>query len=219
MTLQTEPVYTGEYILSEGNRTISRDVVTIDQNQTLVPGTVLGQSLAGALTATFAALGANTGNPTCSAITVAAGTTPGEYDLHMTDATHFVVLAPPVGDGAGEEVGHGVFGAAFAAGGLGFTITAGGTACVDGDSFKIPVAVAAADGDFVRFNPAATDGSQNARCICFAAVTTGAGQTAQAVVTAREAEVIGALLDWGTANGGQIAAATAQLLGLKIVVR
>src|SRR5579863_9214752 len=113
-----EQVYAGEFVLSEGPRTRSRDTIVIAQSQTLVAGQILGYSSVGTLAGAFSAEGTNTGNPTCGAITVAAGTDLGEFDIVMDDATHFHVLDPagePIG--TGEEDGHGVFGTAFAQGG------------------------------------------------------------------------------------------------------
>jgi Bacteriophage lambda head decoration protein D len=225
MTLITEPVYTGEFVLSEGPRGRSRDEVAIGENQTLNAGTVLGLSSVGTLAAAFAALGANTGNPTCGAITVAPGTEVGEFDFVMDDATHFHMLQPPGApeDVPGEEVGHGVFGVEFNAGGLGFEITAGGVACVPGDSFKITVTQSGALNLWVRWNPAATDGSQNAAAISFAPIVTpdpnSGAATVNAVVIDRDAEVKSGVLDWGAAEPAQIAAATAQLAALGIIVR
>jgi hypothetical protein len=215
-----EPVYAGEYVLSEGPRSRSRDQVTIGASQTLLAGTVLGYSSVGALAIAIAALGTNVGNATFGTESVAAGTPPGEYDLTMDDATHFTVLQPPAGaDEPGEVVGHGVLGTAFNVGGLTFTGTAGGTACVAGDAFKITVSQSGALDEYVRFNPAATDGSQNAAAINFAPVTTASGVTAQALAHTRDIEAKGGVLDWGGADDGQITAGIAQLAKHGIIVR
>jgi hypothetical protein len=120
-------------------------------------GTVMGQ-VTEAGTAVAAALGTNTGNGTFGAITVAHPSIPGVYDVEFDDATHFVVSDPH-----GVEIGHGTTGAAFAAGGIGFTITAGGTAFVPGDSFT--VTVAAGSGKYVVFDPTADDGREIASAI------------------------------------------------------
>ena len=216
-----ESVYPGEFILSEGPRGRSRDTILIGASQALLSGTVLGYSSIGTLAAAIAALGTNTGNPTFNAPTVAAGTEMGEYDVVMDDATHFTVFQPPASpqDVPGEVVGHGVFGTAFAAGGLGFTGTAGGTPCAPGDSFKLTVTQSGALDEYVRLNPSATDGSQNAAAISFGPVTTGASATQKALAITREAEVKSGMLDWGTLSGPQIAAATLQLQALQIIQR
>lgn len=216
----TEAVYSGEFILSEGPRSRSRDTVTIAQNQTVLAGSVLGLQSVGTLAGAFAALGTNTGTPTCGAITVAPGTETGEFDIIMDDATHFHVMQPPSPglDTPGEEIGHGVIGSAFSAGGLGFTLTAG-VACVPGDSFKITVTQSGAVNQYVLLNPSATDGSQNAAAIALFGVVTGASQTAKITAITRQAEVKSGMLGWNGATTPQIAAATLQLAALGIIVR
>lgn len=74
-------------------------------------------------------------------------------------------------------------------------------------------------GRFVPLNPAATDGSQNASAIAIYPAVVGAGATARIAVIARVAEVRAADLDWGAATAAQIAAATAQLAALNIILR
>lgn len=217
----TEPVYAGEFVLSEDDFGRSRDQVVIAQSQTLKAGTVLGQITTGALSGVYAATGAH-GNPTCGAITAAAGTPVGEYDIVMDDATHFHVLAPATGGevaGSGEAFGDGVFGSAFSGGGLGFTLTAGGTACNPGDELKITVSAVAGSGQYVALNPSATDGSQNAKAVNFAALATASGVTANALVITRAAQLKSAALDWGSATTPQIAALSAQLQALGMILR
>ncbi|WP_263080131.1 head decoration protein [Endozoicomonas sp. Mp262] len=46
MPVQTEPVHTGEFIVSEGNNSISRECVALVAELTLLPGTVLGKETA-----------------------------------------------------------------------------------------------------------------------------------------------------------------------------
>ena len=139
----------------------------------------------------------------------------------MDDATHFHVLQPSAApnDTPGEEIGHGVLGTAFNAGGIGFTATAGGTTCAAGDSFKITVTQSGALNQWLRLNPSATDGSQTAGAIALYPVTTGSGATAQITGITRAAEVKSGVLDWGSLSGGQIAAAEAQLTGIGIITR
>ena len=97
--------------------------------------------------------GANTGNGTLGTLTSTGyPATVGPYTVEFDDATHFIVNSP-----AGIEVGHGTTGVAFSAGGLGFTITAGGTAFVPGDSFV--VTVAAGSGKYRPWDPGNADGS------------------------------------------------------------
>ena len=46
MPVMTEPVHAGEFIVSEGNNSISREKVELAANLTLLPGTVLGKNTA-----------------------------------------------------------------------------------------------------------------------------------------------------------------------------
>ena len=77
MPVMTEPVHTGEFIVSEGNNSISREKVELAANLTLLPGTVLGKNTA---TAVYGALdpAADTG------LQMAAGVL---WDHVTTDAT------------------------------------------------------------------------------------------------------------------------------------
>jgi hypothetical protein len=95
-------------------------------------GVVAGTTFAA--TGAAVALGTNTGNGTFGTITVSAGASAGGYAIEFDDATHYVVNAPD-----GSLIGHGTTGSPFSAGGLAFTITAGGTAFVPGDSFTLTV--------------------------------------------------------------------------------
>lgn len=82
------------------------------------------------------AQGGNTGNATMGAITL-TGSTPlqvGVYKALFTAATVFTLIKP---DGTQGKVG--ATGAVYSAEGLSFTITAGGTAMVNGDALLITV--------------------------------------------------------------------------------
>jgi hypothetical protein len=186
----------GFMVWDPSNGITTRQQITLASgNGVQTAGLVLGALLASGA-ATFAALGANTGNPTCGAITVGSAAMVGEYDLVMDDATHFTVYAPAGEPGAlGEVVGHGAFGTAFAAGGLGFTITAGGTACVPGDAFKMPVTGTL---QYAPFDPTQTNGLQNAAAILgsYRKDTTSATQQAAALVRG-PARVNSSELLWG----------------------
>ena len=46
MPVMTEPVHTGEFIVSEGNNSISRELIELAPDLTLLPGTVLGKNTA-----------------------------------------------------------------------------------------------------------------------------------------------------------------------------
>jgi hypothetical protein len=178
----------------------------------LTAGMVLGLQLVGA-TAVAAALGANTGNPTFSAITVSAPAVAGAYVLRMQDATHYVVETP-----TGVEIGHGVAGAAFAAGGLGFTLTAGATPAVAGDSFTITPA--AGSGQYAPYDPTKSDGTEVACAILGSSYrdTTLLTQKAGALLRG-PSKVQAAELIWGpnVTTIPQQAAALAQLQLLGIL--
>ena len=80
--------------------------------------------------------GGNTGNGTVSAgptINAAIGMN-GVYQVRFSDATHFTVVDPN-----GKQLADGQTGVAYSDAGLGFTITAGGTAFVAGDGFDMTV--------------------------------------------------------------------------------
>lgn len=159
------------------------------------------------------AAGTNTGNGTLGSLS-ATGYAPqvGAYTVEFDDATHFIVS-----DTGGSELGHGVTGAAFNGGGLGFTITAGGTAFVPGDSFTITVS--AGSGKWRAWDPGHSDGSQFATGILFATKdVTLADKTVLAIV--RMAEVNASELIWPTGiSASQIASGTAQLKAIGIIAR
>ncbi|WP_419832781.1 head decoration protein [Endozoicomonas atrinae] len=46
MSVKTESVYTGEFLVSEGNNTISCEQVPLAANLTMMPGTVVGKASA-----------------------------------------------------------------------------------------------------------------------------------------------------------------------------
>lgn len=100
----------------------------------------------------------NTGNGTFGAITVGATAKPGNYVLTATGATTFTAVDPD-----GTALPNVTVGTAYSQGGLGFTITAGGTAFVAGDSFTIDVVDAI--GQFVLSVKTASDGSQTPSAI------------------------------------------------------
>ncbi|NDV77078.1 head decoration protein [Burkholderia cenocepacia] len=164
-------------------------------------------------TAAATAGASNTGNGTSSAVTTTGyAPTVGIYTVEFDDATHFVVSAPN-----GQEIGHGVTGTAFSAGGLNFTITAGGTAFVPGDSFTITVAAGA--NKWVPCTATAVDGSQNAAGICFGLSDASLNDVYGAIVT-RSCEVNKSELVWDPSmNPAAQAAALVLLQALGIIPR
>ncbi len=164
-------------------------------------------------TAAAVAGGGNTGNGTSSAVTT-TGHAPklGVYTVEFDDATHYVVTDP-----TGAEVGHGVTGAAFSGGGLNFTITAGGTAFVPGDSFGITVS--AGNGKWITSVSTAVDGSQTPAGILYGTRDATLGDVPCGVVD-RDCEVNASELIWDPSySAGQITAGLATLVNLGIVPR
>lgn len=160
-----------------------------------------------------AVAGTNTGNGTSSAVTTTGyAPTLGQYTVEFDSATQFMVSAPN-----GQEIGHGVTGTAFSAGGLNFTITAGGTAFAPADSFVITVAPGV--GLWVTCTATAVDGSQNAAGICFGLSDASLNNIHGAIVT-RACEVNISELVWDpTMNATSQANALAQLAVLGIIGR
>lgn len=205
-----EAWHPGGFLVSQpnGHRHIDRGIFTGAVR--VLPGTVMGKKTVGT-TAVAAALGTNTGNGTFGAITVGAAQA-GAYTVEFDDATHFIVADP-----TGKQVGHGTTGVAYNAGGLGFTITTGGTAFAPGDSFT--VTVAAGTGLWVPCTKTATDGSQIAAGISFGLVDATLNDTPGAVVV-RDCEVNTSELVWDASMDAPAkTAALAQLLALKIIAR
>ena len=141
-------------ILAEASGQRSRENIVVTQTGTaLESGTLLTRVDTG--TAAFAMDAGATGNPTASAITVGAAANPGEYVIEFTAATKFTVEDPN-----GKTIGTGTTGTEFSKGGLTFTLTAGGTAAVAGDTAKITVD--AGSGKYVAYTAAGAAGPADA---------------------------------------------------------
>jgi len=145
----TAEIYNPDQLIA-GRFPLVTDSVTVTGAALLKRGSVLGQVTIGAAGAAVA--GANTGNGTAGAVTVAANAQVGTYVLTATAATVFQVVAPD-----GRRLADLKTGIAYADE-IGLTLTAGGTAFVAGDSFT--VAIGAGLGGFKLATSAATDGSQ-----------------------------------------------------------
>jgi hypothetical protein len=120
-----------------------------------------------------------TGNPTASAITVGASAMPGAYIIEFTAATKYAVEAPD-----GVTVGTGTLGSEFNKGGLTFTLTAGDTAAVAGDTAKITVA--AGSGKYIAYTANGAAGPADALLYEHLPAATG---DARAVGFTRDCEV------------------------------
>lgn len=209
----TETNHAGEYILREANGSRSREEVTILSGEVLKAGHVLGVVAIGG--ATPAAVAGNTGDGTMGTVTVGAAKA-GVYRVTFiepaTDLGRFIVEDPD-----GVNVGAGVVGTAFTGGGLSFTIADGATDFVSGDAFTITIA--AGSGKYKEYDPTNTDGSQVAVAVLYDAVDATLGDL-PGVITARDAEVVAAMLSWFSgASGGQIATGVAELALKGIIAR
>lgn len=165
----------------------------------------------GVPTMVSAANGGNTGNGTVGSTSVSGyAAKAGVYSVEFDDATHFIVSDP-----TGQEVGHGTTGVAFKSGGLGFTITAGGTAFVAGDSFT--VTAAAGSGKYKPWDPGNADGSGVvAGVLVYAKDATSADKPATAL--RRLATVNPSELIWPTGmNAATIAVGVAGLQALGVL--
>lgn len=214
-TTFAEGAHTGEFLISECDQpNYSRDVVTLISGQNLGAGTVLGKiTLAGATAAAFAG---NTGTGTVGTITVSAGAKPGVYKVVMVEPGTNVGTYT-VEDPDGVTIGTGVVASAFSAGGLAFTIS-DATDFVAGDGFNITVA--AGSSKYTQFNQDASNGSQHAAGILYAAVDASGGDVTIAVIIARDAIVNGDLLVWPSdIEAGEKTAAIAELKAIGILVR
>lgn len=127
----------GDVIKEEFSREICREVVTLNAGN-LKLGTLLGRIEVDTTAAnTTTAPGTNTGNGTIAkaGTPILAGASAGVYTVVFTAPTAFNVLDP-----SGRVIGAGATGVAFARQ-IAFTITAGGTPFVAGDSFTVTVPV------------------------------------------------------------------------------
>lgn len=213
MPTATEGRYAAEFIVSEAPGTRSREVGVLAMGENLEAGAVLGKiTRAGA---TVAAVAGNTGNGTIAAPTVGAAKV-GVYRA--------ICIEPAVNAGAfsiedpdGVQVGVATVGVAFAGGGLAFTIADGATDFVAGDSFTITIA--AGSGEYVRWNPANTNGSQTAVALLYDNVDATDAAT-EGVIIARDAEVNDAEIVYFTgATAGNKTTAKAQLALVGIIAR
>ena len=191
-----------DFVLSEAPGQRSRDNVIVTQAGTAVAsGTVLSQKTTGS--AEFAMVQGTTGNPTSGAITVGAAAIEGVYSITFTAATAYTVKDP-----AGATVGTGTLGAAFSAGGLGFTLTAGATAAVVGDTaildviavirtYKVAAGADSQDAVLYSYLPAATGDvaavAFTADCEVKRSALTGLTAAGEATLGARGIKVRGKL--------------------------
>lgn len=202
MTILTSNPRLAEFVLTEASGQRSRQNIVVTQSGTEVQsGTVLTKIDTGAATA--AAVAGNTGNPTFGAIAAGIAAIAGDYALTFTAATKFSVEDPN-----GVTIGNGTTGVAFSKAGVGFTLTAGGTPAVAGDSFLIAVAVGS--GKYVPYTAAGAAGPGDAILYNHLPAATG---DKKAVGFVRDCEVMRAALT------GLDAGAETQLADKGVIVR
>lgn len=191
----------------------SVETLVLAASQTLSSGRIIGRVGAEAATYTVAAAVAkagNAGNGTAvlTGTGVGHGITVGTYKARAISALIWEFIYP---DGAisQAEINDGV---AYVDR-LKFKIDHGATPFAAGDEFSWDVtAVPAANAGQVKaWDPDATDGSEVAYGVSYAAVSTGVGETTEIVAHVRECRVWGKYLDYGDATADQIAAANAAL--------
>ncbi|MEP6961007.1 MAG: head decoration protein [Acidobacteriota bacterium] len=218
MSTLTEGKVPGDWLKGEQHEPTdySREVITIlagsGATRPLTSGMVLAKISKGA--ATVAAAAGNTGNGTSGSVTLGAAAIPGVYRLSAIAATKFLVEDPN-----GAILGTLTTGVLFAAGGLSFTLTAGGTAFVVGDAFTITVA--AGSGKYVQIDDDGLLGSEDAAGILYQDVTAPDGADVKGVAIVRNAVVSANGLTWpvGDFDDNEKAAAVLQLAALGIIVR
>lgn len=170
---------------SDGAGFLSRNQVLIAAGQNFGSGQLLGKQAIVASVAESVTAGTNTGTGTLTLANPAvdAAVNGGNYKILFTDATHFLVQDPDM-----RDIGEGVVGTAFS-NRVHFTIAAGGTAFVAGDSFVINVDETLSSQQFVAWSPSATDGSQKAAAIALYPVNTSNGVAANTTVIDSHATV------------------------------
>lgn len=168
------------FVLSEANGQRSREnVVVVQEGDEVKSGTVLTRSETIGSTGLFTRDENAVGNFTCGTITVGTSATPGTYTGEFTAPTAYELKGPD-----GEVVDDGTTGVAFSAGGLGFTITAGGTAAEEGDTFVIVVTATG-----TKYIPYVADGAEgDAAAILYSHLPAATGEV-EAVAFVRDCEV------------------------------
>ena len=146
---QQPGIYAETYI---PDQLIAGNMKLVTGNGILASGTLQRGSILGLQSGTVvSAAGTNTGNGTIGTITKGASVQPGVYSLVATSATNFTVAGPD-----GLAFPNATVGTAYTSANINFTITAGGTAFVAGDSFELTVP----SGNYVLSKATAEDGSQ-----------------------------------------------------------
>ena len=211
MSILTEGTHTGEYIASEANGSRSREAGYLAAGNDLSAGAVLGQvTTANAVTEE----GANTGDGTVSAVTTGVDAINGTYVLtgktEVVDGGTFSVVDPN-----GVALDDLTVDVAYVSSHINLTVADGAADWDIGDIISVEVIF----GEYGVYNPAASDGSETAKAILYAAVDASSAET-KCVVTARDSEVTGAELVWAdTITSANKTAAAASLASVGIILR
>lgn len=210
MTIKTEGVYPGEFLLSEANGTRSREEVVIAAGSGILKAGTLIALITAANALTPTADAGNTGNGTVGSVAVTSAAISGPYILTIAEASanggKFELVDP-----TGALLGEGTVGQAFTGGGLTFTLSDGSTDFAEGDGFTLTVK--ANLGEYTAYDDDGTDdGRRAASGILFASVDASVNDV-RAVGVMRDAEVIERLLSGLDTNG------RADLLAKGFVIR
>lgn len=214
MTILTQGQKDLEFMVSEASGFRSREAVTVDASGgALQAGTILGKRVTAG--ASSAAGGSNTGDGalTLAADPVLADGQEGAYTVTFisaaTNGGGFIVRDPN-----GVDVGEGEVGTLFA-NQISFTIADGAADFVVGDVFTITVA--AGDGDYIQYDPTATNGAEDVAGILGFGI--GAEEASRTCIV-RDAEVAKSELIYHSgANDAAKLVADAGLAALGIIVR
>ncbi|OLU15336.1 head decoration protein [Pseudomonas sp. PA1(2017)] len=210
MTIKTEGVHAGEFLLSEARGYRSRENIIISAGA----GKLLAGTLISILTSANAGqstpAAGNTGDGVLSNVLVSSTAVSGSYLVEVTsapaDGAKFTVSDP-----TGKEIGKGVVGTQFLNKGLAFDLAEGATKFVKGDAFTI--AVKAGLGEWVPYDD---DGDNDGRRAASGVLWAGVDATendVQGVAIVRDAEVIDSLVIGLDAPG------QADLLAAGVIVR
>jgi hypothetical protein len=217
MAKDVEGRHTAEHLISEAPGSFSRENVTIKSGQVLKAGHVLGRERF-TTPATTTAFAGNTGTGTFAAApVVGAGAKQGRNQLvfvePIANAGTYLVFDPD-----GILIGRGQVGAAFAAGGLSFTLD-DATDFVSGDGFFIDVPAGTLK--YRELDLASAVGAEVAVAILYAeGVDATAGDLLATAHVRGPCEVQLSRLTWPAGiSGPQKTAALAQLAAAGIIAR
>lgn len=187
---KTETFHAGGFLVSEDQKTRSRDQATILSGQNLLAGAVLGAVL-GAATVTPAATAGNTGTGSIGTVTADANAMPGDYKVVIiepgSNAGIFEVFKPN-----GLLDGTGTVAVAYN-GSINFTL-ADATDFISGDSITVTVARAASK--YAAYDPTATNGSEVAAAILYGDTDASSADKLGTIIV-RAAEINKSELVWG----------------------